>query len=521
MGVKLGKSEIPSGHCREDFQCFGPPAIKDGEFAGTKIADMGCFTQDGKDSNKFYHAAVVKSKKNGNWYAYYEWGRTGASKPDFQFVECDDESDAQEEYEAQLHSKNDKRGQWVTLAGMQTLQAKPGKDCYLVRPMAARSTGLPDAKTIKTNEGVTPKAKPATKAGKPTPKADPQTISLMRDLNVATVAYTRGSMADSSLPTQGSIEDARNVLAEAMKRIVKVGDDVKSQVKDKDLNELTKLMYSRIPKKKAIGAGPETWILSKDNISLWQSDLDAFEAALAAGDVEEPENDPFDGMKMKMEWIDPKSELGKWILNWAPKATKNRHYGIGNMSIKNIWSVDRHGDYDKLKTAQTDYQVGNVREKALFQGDRPDLGDKANLYNKSNTALLFHGTRSVNVSGILRKSLLLPKQLVGVVITGAMFGPGLYFADDWKKSAGYTSMDGSYWSGGNGQVRGRKAFMFLTDVVLGNPFVAPGPSGYTKPPQGHHCVFGKANASQVQNNEWIVFEARQHQLRYLIEFDTH
>lgn len=133
--------------------------------------------------------------------------------------------------------------------------------------------------------------------------------------------------------------------------------------------------------------------------------------------------------------------------------------------------------------------------------------------------MVFHGTRSVNVPGILRENLRLPKQLVGVVITGAMFGGGLYWADDWKKSAGYTS-GYSRWGGGSGSVSGRHAFMFIADTALGNPFVAPGPRGYTEPPRGHHCVFGKANVSQVMNNEFITFDRSQHQLRYLVEFSA-
>jgi hypothetical protein len=58
-------------------------------------------------------------------------------------VVCGSEADAQAEYEAQCHSKNDKRGEWTTVARIKTLQPKPGKDAYLVRAMATRSTGLP------------------------------------------------------------------------------------------------------------------------------------------------------------------------------------------------------------------------------------------------------------------------------------------------------------------------------------------------------------------------------------------
>jgi hypothetical protein len=505
--------------------------MRDGEFDNVKICDMGCFTQDGKDSNKYYHGAVVQHKKSKNWYAYFEWGRTGAASPSFQFVACASEAEASREFAAQLHSKNDKRGEWTTVAGIRTLRAKAGKDCYLVRPMATRSTGLPDARSIKTNEGAKKPDKPADQADagkavkKPTRTADAQTVSLMRDLSVATVAYTRGSMADSSLPTQSAIDEARSILTEAQKRLVIVGDNVNDQVADKDLVHLTQVMYGRIPKKKPLRAAASTWILSKDNILVWQNDLDAFESALYSTDIEEdPEFDPYAGMDLTLEWLPPDSAVGKHLYEWWPAATANRHAHIGKMKIKNLWRVERHADKNKIPSAQEEVlaEKPDVKERALFQSDkRADL-KPADLkrYQATNTALLFHGTRSVNVSGILREALRLPKQLVGVVITGAMFGPGLYFADDWKKSAGYTSLANSYWSGGSGAVKGREAFMFAADVVLGSPFVAPGAKGYIGPPKGHHSIFGKAGHSGVQNNEFIVFKPEQNQLRYLIEFTT-
>ena len=94
MAKKLDKNSYPEKASPDDFKCFGPPATKDGEFDGVKICDMGCFTQDGKDSNKYYHAAVVQHRKSKKWYAYFEWGRTGADSPSFQFVACDTEQQA-------------------------------------------------------------------------------------------------------------------------------------------------------------------------------------------------------------------------------------------------------------------------------------------------------------------------------------------------------------------------------------------------------------------------------------------
>lgn len=538
MATKLPKDTYPNNASENDFQCFGPPATKDGEFEQVKIADLGCFTQDGKDTNKYYHCAIVQHRGTKKWYAYFEWGRTGAANPSFQFVECTSEADAQAAFAKQLHSKNDKRGEWVTVAGLRTLRAKAGKDCYLVRPMATRSTGLPDARSIKINEGAKPKkttgasSQAGTTAKKGTkkkaakkPEIDAETRKLLNDLSVATIAYTRGSMADESLPTQAAIDEARTILAEAQKRLAKVGDDSKKQIKDKQLVEMTNLMYGRIPKKKALRAKAEDWILSKDNVLAWGNDLDAFESALYATDIgQDDEVNPMDELNLVMEWVPPTSKEGKFLYKWWPKATGNRHSHIQDMKVLNLWRVERHEDKNRIVPAQKKVLKAKpkIAERAQYQPrtrlDLPSADRK--VFKDSNTALLFHGTRSVNVRGILKEALRMPKELVGVVITGAMFGPGLYFADDWKKSAGYTSLKNSYWSRGSGAVAGRGAFMFAMDVVLGNPFVAPKAHGYTTPPKGHHCVFGKAGESRVQNNEFIVFDRDQQQIRYLVEFDV-
>lgn len=526
MGTKLAKGAYPKGTGPNDFQCFGPPATEDGQFDTCKIADLGCFDQSGKDSNKMYHAAIVQHRTTKKWYVYFEWGRTGATSPAYQFVECSSEADAQQEFADQLHDKNDKRGQWTTIAGVRTLQAKPKKDCYLVRPMATRSTGLPDAKTIKLNEGAKPAPAKSKSVGKSTKSIDNHTLRLMKDLNVATVSYTRGAMADSSLPTQKSIEEARQILQEAQKRLIKVGDDIDKQVADADLVQLTRVMYSRIPKKKALHSAPEDWILNKNNILVWSADLDAFESALCVHDIDEEDTtDPFQGMPLEMEWIDPNSSTGKFLYGWWPKASANRHAGVGNMKIKNMWRVARHGDHDKISGAQEALlkEKPKIKERPLFQpNERHDLNDNTLLkrYHDTNTSLLFHGSRSVNVSGILRESFRFPKELVGVCITGACFGPLVYFADDWRKSAGYCSMSGSYWAGGGGSVRGRDAFMFACDVVCGNPFVAPRPYGYTSAPSGHHCILGKGGVSGVVNNEWVIPKKDQINIRYLAEFSA-
>jgi hypothetical protein len=523
MSTKIEKNTYPNGSYPSDFECFGPPALRDGEFSGTMIADLGCFTQDGKDSNKYYAAHVCQHKKTKEWFAYFEWGRTGATKPSFMFIACSSKEEAQKEYEKQLHSKNDKRGEWTTIAGRRVLRAKAGEDCYLVRPLASRSTGLPDAKKITINEQ--PAAKTlTTSAAKTTSKCkwDAQTLQLMRDMNVGTVSYARSAVEGGNIPTQSAIDEGRDILTEARKRVANVGDNQKDQINDTQLKNLTYTLYSRISKRKIVG--DENWILNQSNIAMWDQDLDAFESALlAVGAESDSDADPLSGFNIDMSWIDPESDRGRFIQNWMPSASRNRHSDMsGKIKIINLWALTQldHVSSWRKRLKNITSEKFRASEKPLHQpNSRIDIpSEEQEFYDKANIGMLFHGTRSVNVPGILRENLRLPKTLVGVVITGAMFGPGIYWADDYKKSAGYTSGN-SRWGGGNGSVRGRQAFMFIADVALGKPYVAPGPRGYTEPPSGHHCIFGKAGHSSVMNNEFITFDRSQHQLRYLAEFE--
>lgn len=519
---KLERETYPEQASAVDFQCFGPPAMNDGQFDGVRICDMGCFTQDGKDSNKYYHGAVVQHRDSKNWYTYFEWGRTGAQSRSFQFVACQSEPDARATFVKQLLTKNEKRGQWVTIAGIRTLRAKKGKDCYLVRPMATRSTGLPDARNIKSNQRLTT----FTVGSQPSaPCGDRQTLKLLSDLRIATIAYTRKSMADASIPTQVAVDQARTILGEAATRVAEIDEDVEAQIADKSLMELTQLMFSRIPRKKKVGSPPAAWMLTSENIQEWNDDLDAFESALHAVDIElNPQVNILAEMNIQMNWIDPKTKVGKFLYQWAPKASVKQHENINRMEIINAWEVEQHGAGKAIASGQRRILRSRfkVSEKPRHQPrSRVDLSrDESSNFKKTNTAFLFHGTRSVNVNAILRESLRMPETLVAVPITGAKFGPGIYFTDDWKKAADYTNTDGSMEVGGKGAVKGRHAFMFVADVVLGRPFIPPSVQGYSEPPRGHHSVFGKADHSGVDDNEFVVYKTDQHRLRYLLEFKT-
>ncbi len=513
--AKLAKSTIPSGHTKEDFTCCGPAATKDGQFDGTYLADLGCFAQGDKndeeavDSNKYYHACVCQSKKDSKWYTYFEWGRVGVSSPQFQFEAYATKEAAQAAYRKQLRSKNDGRGEWFDHKVLgKILRPKKDKDCYLVRPQATRSTGLPDARTITT---VQPKTVVSSKTTKNS-CLDSTSSKLLADLNVGTISYTRSSMTGNALPTQEAITEGRLILSHAQEIVNKSNNK-------KELEELTNILFSRIPKKKG---RTEDAILNAERILLWNNDIDAYEAALAAynqGTTTVQVDLPFN-----LRFIKQDEKVYRWITEFWLKATRNKHsYLNKELKVVNVFEIERNRDgfWGYLNTVLKNSGERKTSEIPLHQpSKREDLseGDDERLYKQTKTWMLFHGTRSCNVSGIMKEHFRMPKTLSGVAINGAMYGSGIYFADDIKKSIGYTSYSGSIWSGGSGSISGRGAFMFICDVMIGVPYLARGSQAFQGPPSGHDSIYAKMGVASIQNNEYIVFDPRMSNLRYLVEF---
>lgn len=479
---KLAKRTVPNNHTLEDFECFGPAATKDAEFNGTKISDLGCFDQNGKDSNKFYHGSIIKSKKNNSWYVYFEWGRLG-TKPDFQFYECSSENEAQKIYEDQLHSKNDKRGIWENHPTLgKILKPKPGKDMYYVRPQTIRVTGLPDAKRI---------CNKVTTVTKST--FDEETEKLLSDLRAGVINYTKNNFSSGFIPGVEAINEARTILGEASKTKVQ-----------KELDELTRLLYSRIPKNTIKG---EKVTLNADNIKSWSDDLDAFEDAynnVQSGGV-------ISNLKYELKFIPRINQLFDNISHLVKSATNNRHsYIPKGMEILRLWEVTNTPDWFKRRQEAVAKEFSGKNIPIIFQPQRNSLEKSCNC------AILFHGSRTVNIGSIITNGFRLPKHLNGVQINGANLGPGCYHACDWKKSAGYCSIDNGYWSRGSGQVSNRKAFMFINDVILGNSYIVNKPNNFTSPPNGYHSV--TASGGSFQNEEYVVYQEDMFYPRFLIEF---
>ena len=133
--------------------------------------------------------------------------------------------------------------------------------------------------------------------------------------------------------------------------------------------------------------------------------------------------------------------------------------------------------------------------------------------------LLWHGSRNENWWSIINNGLVLKP--TNAVITGKMFGYGIYFAPKARKSLGYTSLNGSYWARGNSS----SAFMALMEVAYGKPYnVFSFDSKYyqfnydklqmTCP--GANSLHAHEGA-MLRNDEIIVYKEDQITIKYLVE----
>lgn len=139
--------------------------------------------------------------------------------------------------------------------------------------------------------------------------------------------------------------------------------------------------------------------------------------------------------------------------------------------------------------------------------------------NITDTKLLFHGSRNENWWSIINSGLMLKP--TNAVITGKMFGYGIYYAPKARKSLGYTSLSGSYWARGNSN----SGFMALMDVAYGKPYdVYSFDSKYynfnydslRRTCPGANCLHAH-EGSMLRNDEIIVYKEEQCTIHYLIE----
>lgn len=158
------------------------------------------------------------------------------------------------------------------------------------------------------------------------------------------------------------------------------------------------------------------------------------------------------------------------------------------------------------------WKVKNLRTQKRFD-------DFVKENNIKDVRLLFHGSRNENWWSIINSGLML--RPTNAVITGKMFGYGIYYAPKARKSLGYTSLSGSYWARGSSS----SGFMALMDVAYGKPYdVYSFDSKYynfnyealQKNCPGANCLHAH-EGNMLRNDEIIVYKEEQYTIKYLVE----
>ena len=133
------------------------------------------------------------------------------------------------------------------------------------------------------------------------------------------------------------------------------------------------------------------------------------------------------------------------------------------------------------------------------------------------TELYWHGSRSENWWNILGSGLLIRPS--GAVYSGSMFGDGIYYASEYDKSLGYTSINGSRWANGGKN----NAFLALFEVHLGKQLkLTSSDSSLSKKKlkdKGDYDSTWGQKGSSLYRDEYIVYDSSQCTIKYLIEVE--
>jgi poly [ADP-ribose] polymerase 2/3/4 len=134
--------------------------------------------------------------------------------------------------------------------------------------------------------------------------------------------------------------------------------------------------------------------------------------------------------------------------------------------------------------------------------------------------LFWHGSRNENWWSIVTTGLLIRPS--NAVATGSMFGDGIYFADKFQKSYGYSSGRNSYFAKGNSNL----AILALYSVHVGEQknIKKHDSSCYSLnwnriQKEGFDSVFAHGGAD-LRNNEYIVYQSQQNTIKYLVVVDA-
>ena len=317
------------------------------------------------------------------------------------------------------------------------------------------------------------------------------------------------------------IDKGRAVLDECRNRI-----NTKRKTDEAEWDMLTSQFYSLVPHvlprkidASALRLDAIDRIMARSDILDTFLDAKNVASVLAKGTSADAQ---YAKLQAKMEWMDPQDPVRQWIEKLVHETRAKNHAGLGRLKVFNVFRLLRNGELDHFSASleRIGREVKGKGQKPRFTTlERPDLSkDEQQAFVNANVWPLWHGTQPQNMVGIISAGLKIRPS--GSVYSGSMFGDGAYFAESFSKSANYSGCRGSYWSRDSGEDR---AFVFLNDVIIGNPHIVYTSQFFHEPPFGTHSVYALPGRG-LYNSENITYKqsgaGQQNRLRYIVEFQS-
>lgn len=156
------------------------------------------------------------------------------------------------------------------------------------------------------------------------------------------------------------------------------------------------------------------------------------------------------------------------------------------------------------------WAVVNFKTQAAFDAHVAKAANK-------KVELFWHGSRNENWLSLVKNGIMI--RPAGAAYSGSMFGDGIYAANKFLKSYGYTSGRGSYWAKGNSD----SAFLALYDFHVGNQkhiYRHDSSCRYLNEKdlkkEGFDSVYAHGGAD-LRNDEFIMYNSAQCTIKYLVE----
>jgi poly [ADP-ribose] polymerase len=160
------------------------------------------------------------------------------------------------------------------------------------------------------------------------------------------------------------------------------------------------------------------------------------------------------------------------------------------------------------RTRKRMHRYDNVDIKRIYKVTLNQMNNVFDSDGWGNIKEYYHGTNIANCLSIMKSGLKIAPPSTAQ-IAGKMFGNGVYGANCSSKSLGYSMGRWGQGSSNDG------AWLFVCDFAMGNSFYAK--RTCNRPPSGYDSVSALEKNTSLYNDEFIVYNNNQVNIKYLIE----